>query len=229
VDLEVAGFYLRRCEIRRRGLERASYGFGVGAQRKRGGRFGFFGLIASVFVVYAVVAGLDPWALHIGERWTPLLYWTGTGKLVTKHGTYPLMVTLFPASHFSRLRLDGLRPTGGIHGKAWLCTSRGVTQSFDLNGTIYGKWRSTDGALMGFRLLERRTARDALVGDSYRGYFDLFGYWHGPQLTMDDRGEWSERLRSGLRVEQASVTLDWGDEADFNAACASMANPASGR
>ncbi|MGC1453390.1 MAG: hypothetical protein WA830_25435 [Candidatus Sulfotelmatobacter sp.] len=210
-------------------MERASYGLSVGVQRKRRGRFGVFGLIACLFAVYAVVVVLDPWAFHIGERWTPLLYWTGTGKLVTKHGTYPLMVTLFPASHFSRLRLDGLRPTGGIHGNALLCTSRGVTQYFDVSGTIYGGWRSTDGALMDFRLLERRTARDALIGDNKRGYFDLFGYWHGPQLRMDDRGEWSERLHSGLRVEQASVTLEWGGHADFNAACGTMTNPAPGR
>jgi hypothetical protein len=182
-----------------------------------------------LFAVYAVVVSLNPWAFHIGERWTPLLYWTGTGKLVTKRGTYPLIVTVFPASHFSRLHLDGLRPTGGIQGNALLCTSRGVTQSLDLSGTIYGGWRSTDGALMDFRLLERRTARDALVGSNNRGYFDLFGYWHGPQLRMDDRGDWSERFRSGLIVEHASVILEWGRKADFNAACASMISLAPGQ
>ena len=210
-------------------MEKATYSLSVGAQRKQRGRFGVFGLIACLFAVYAVVVVLDPWAFHIGERWTPLLYWTGTGKLVTKRGTYPLIVILFPASHFSRLHLDGLRPTGGIQGNALLCTSRGVTQYLDLSGTIYGGWRSTDGALMDFRLLERRTAHDALVGGNNRGYFDLFGYWHGPQLRMDDRGEWSERFRSGLRVEHASVTLEWGSKADFNAACASMTSLATGR
>jgi len=210
-------------------LERASYSLGVCAQRKHRGHFGVFGLIACLFAVYAVVVSLNPWAFHIGERWTPLLYWTGTGKLVTKRGTYPLIVTVFPASHFSRLHLDGLRPTGGIQGNALLCTSRGVTQSLDLSGTIYGGWRSTDSALMDFRLLERRTARDALVGSNNRGYFDLFGYWHGPQLRMDDREEWSERFRSGLRVEQASVILEWGRKADFNAACASMISLAPGQ
>jgi len=210
-------------------LERASYSLGVCAQSKHRGHFGVFGLIACLFAVYAVVVSLNPWAFHIGERWTPLLYWTGTGKLVTKRGTYPLIVTVFPASHFSRLHLDGLRPTGGIQGNALLCTSRGVTQSLDLSGTIYGGWRSTDSALMDFRLLERRTARDALVGSNNRGYFDLFGYWHGPQLRMDDREEWSERFRSGLRVEQASVILEWGRKADFNAACASMISLAPGQ
>ena len=210
-------------------MERASYSLSVGAHRKQRGRFGVFGLIACLFAVYAVIVVLDPWAFHIGERWTPLLYWTGTGKLVTKRGTYPMIVTLFPASHFSRLRLDGLRPTGGIQGNALLCTSRGVTQYLDLSGTIYRGWRSTDGALMDFRLLERRTAHDALAGGNNRGYFDLYGYWHGPQLRMDGRGEWSERFRSGLRVEHASVTLEWGSKADFNAACASMTSLATGR
>ncbi|HET9309372.1 MAG TPA: hypothetical protein VFO46_25380 [Candidatus Sulfotelmatobacter sp.] len=210
-------------------MERASHSLSAGTQRKQRGRFGVFGLILCLIAVYAVVVVLNPWAFHIGERWTPLLYWTGTGKLVTKSGTYPMMVTLFPASHFSRLHLDGLRPTGGIQGNALLCTSRGVTQYLDLSGTIYGGWRSTDGALMDFRLLERRTARDALVGTNDRGFFDLYGYWHGPQLRMDDRGEWSERFRSGLRVEHASMTLEWGRNADFNAACASMASLAPGR
>lgn len=204
-------------------MERTSYSISVGAQRKQRGRFGVFGLIACLFAVYAVVVVLNPWALHIGERWTPMLYWTGTGKLVTQRGTYPLMVTLFPASHFSHLHLDGLRPTGGIQGNALLCTSRGVTQYLELSGTIYGGWRSTDGALMDLRLLERRTAHDALSGGRDRGYFDLFGYWHGPQLRMDDRGESSDRFRSGLKVDHASVILEWGRQADFNAACASMA------
>ena len=210
-------------------MQKAIYSLSVGTQRKQRGRFGFLVLIACLFAVYAVVVALAPWAFHIGERSTPLLYWTGTGKLVTKGGTYPLMVTLFPASHFSHLHLDGLRPTGGVQGNALLCTSRGVTQYLDLSGTIYGGWRSTDGALMDFRLLERRTAHDALVGSQDRGYFDLFGYWHGPQLRMDDRGEWSKLFRSGVRVEHASVTLEWGRKADFDAECASMTSPVPGR
>src|SRR5947208_2756020 len=81
----------------------ASYGLGVPARRKPRRRFAL-GLVALLLVVYAVVVLLDPWALHIGERWTPLLYWTGTGKLVTKSGTYPVIITLFPSSHSSRLR-----------------------------------------------------------------------------------------------------------------------------
>ena len=43
-------------------------------------------LIICGAVVYAVVAITSPWAFHIGGRWTPLLYWSGRGKLVTKNG-----------------------------------------------------------------------------------------------------------------------------------------------
>lgn len=206
-----------------------SYGSGVGPNTKRRGRFGMFGLFVCLLVVYAVIVLLEPWAFHMGEQWTPWLFWTGTGTLVTKSGSYPLFVTLFPSRHSSRLHLDGLRPTGGIGGNGLLCTSPGVTQTLDLSGVIYGKWWGTDGALMNFRLLEHRTGRDAIVGVNNRGYFNLFGYWHGPQLSMDDRGEWSAPFRSGLRVEHASVTLGSGSKADFNAACASMSNPTPAR
>ncbi len=202
-----------------------SYGSGIGPNTKRRGRFGMFGLFVCLLVVYAVLALLEPWAFHIGGRWTPWLFWTGTGRLVTKNGSYPLFVTLFPSRHSSRLHLDGLRPTGGIWGNGLICTSPGVTETLDVSGAIYGKWWSTDGALMNIRLLEHRTGRDTIVGVNNRGYFNLLGYWSGPQLSMNDRGEWSAPFRSGLRIEHASVTFGPGSKADFNAACASMNSP----
>lgn len=191
--------------------------------RRRG--FGFLGLFACIALLYAVFALISPWAFHIGGRWTPLLYWTGSGRLVTKGGTYPLYIMIYPSSRGgSTLRLDGLRPAGGLHGSGWLCTARGVTVPLDLTGTIYGGWRSTDGSLMEFRLLERNSASQQLIGSGYRGYFDLFGYWHGPELTMNDRGEWSSKFRSGLKIEHASVTLTSSSWSDFQAACRSATN-----
>ena len=167
-------------------------------------------------LLLAMMAITAPWAFHIGGRWTPLLTWTGSGNLVTKHGTYPLYVSINPSSHFSRLHSDGLRPTGGVKGSGWLCTSPGVTQYLDLTGTIYGGWQSTEGSLMGVRMLEHRVFN---TGQS-RGYFDLYGYWHGPQLTMSDRGHPSPAFRSGLKIENASVTFNWGSYSDFKAECA---------
>jgi hypothetical protein len=90
-----------------------------------------------------------------------------------------------------------------------------------LYGTTYGAWRSADDTLMEFRLLER-IKNFLTIQDG--GYFDLFGYWHGPQLVMDDRSEWSAPFRSGLKIKHASVTLRPGSKSEFNAACAATSN-----
>lgn len=181
----------------------------------------FFLLLVLGAGLYAVVVALNPWSLHIGGRWTPLLTWQGSGKLLTKDGIeYPLFVQFYPSSHFSRLHSDGQRPTGGLQGSAWLCTSRSVTQRLDLSGTIYGGWRSTEGSLMAFRLLEPKIID---VGQR-QGFFDLAGRWHGPELVMDDRAGTGSPFRSGLRIERASVALEWGSYSDFKAVCASTTN-----
>ena len=176
----------------------------------------------SLFAILILGGGLvlvaGPWIFHIGGQWTPLLTWNGSGKLVSKGGEYPLWVTFHPSSHFSQLHLDGLRPTGGLNGMGWLCTSRGVMVRLDLSGTIYNAWRTTDGSLVRFRLLEYR-AFDAAKG---RGFFDLTGRWQGPQLVMDDRHDPGESFRSGLKIEHASVSLDPGSYSDFKATCAAM-------
>jgi hypothetical protein len=193
----------------------------MSVRRRHGCLATLFGLLVlCVVAVYGVAALTSPWAFHIGGRWTPLLYWSGSGKLVTKGGTYPLYVSFFPSSHFSRLHLDGLRPTGGVKGSGWLCTSPGVIQRLELSGTIFGGWSSTEGSLMEFRLLERKVFD---VGQR-RGFFDLYGRWHGPELVMEDRGEPGSPFRSGLKLEHASVTLDWDRYSDFEAVCASATN-----
>jgi len=191
------------------------------ARRRHGCLTTLFGiLVLCLAAVYGVAALTNPWAFHIGGRWTPLLSWSGSGKLVTKGGTYPLYVSFFPSSHSSQLHLDGLRPTGGVQGSGWLCTSPGAIQRLELSGTIFGGWRSTEGSLMEFRLLERKIFD---VGQR-QGFFDLYGRWHGPELVMEDRSEPGSQFRSGLKIEHASVTLDWGHYSDFEAMCASAAN-----
>jgi hypothetical protein len=188
-------------------------------------RHGWATLFLLLAGFYAVVVLLDPWAVHWGGRWTPLLYWQGTGTLVTKTGQYPLYVSFYPSSHFSRLHMDGLRPIGGVQGTGQLCTSRGEQQQLKLGGTIYGNWRSDEGNLITFRLLEPKLID---VGQG-QGFFDLAGKWHGPRLVMDDRGAYAEKFRSGLKIDYASVNLDWGTYADFKTACASSQNPPLGK
>jgi len=165
---------------------------------QRGGCLGsLFKLFAlCVFLLYGVAGLTSPWAFHIGGRWTPLLYWSGYGTLTTKERTYPLYVFLYPSPSFSRLHLDGLRPTGGLQGTASLCTSSAVVETLKLSGTIFGGWRSTDEALIEFRLLDFLIVN---VGQK-QGYFDLYGRWHGSELVMDDRGRSSGTFRAGFKI-----------------------------
>ncbi|HET9803703.1 MAG TPA: hypothetical protein VFP96_10730 [Candidatus Acidoferrum sp.] len=172
-------------------------------------------------VLYGVVAITSPWAFHIGGRPTPLLYWSGSGNLVTKTGTYPLYVTLYPGSHFSRLRLDGLRPSGGVQGTARLCVSPGNTQSLKLSGTIYNGWSSTADAVIEFRSLEYKYID---VGQR-QGYFELYGRFRGSDLVMDDRNSVNGKFRSGLLIEHASITFTPASYPDFKAACANSNTP----
>ena len=53
------------------------------------------------------------------------------------------------------------------------------------------------------------------------GSFDLVGKLRGPELVMDDRGNWSTSFRSGLRIERASVTLQWSPYWSCKTACQS--------
>jgi len=179
----------------------------------------FLALLFAILIVLAIPLAV-PWAFHMGERWTPLLTWSGSGTLLTKNGPHPLFVSFYPSPHFSRLRLDGLQPTGGLQGSGCICLAPGSFQSLKLSGTIYGAWASTEGSLMEFRLLER-TIVD--VGQARAGYFDLYGRWAGPDLVMDDRGRSSRAFRSGLRAERASVTLHWNSAWTCRTVCADPA------
>ncbi len=194
--------------------------------RQRGCLTTLLGLaVLCIAVVYGVAIVTSPWAFHIGGRATPFLYWSGSGTLHAAGGTYPLYVLFFPSSHSSRLRLDGISPSGGLQGSGYLCTSRGTLERLDLSGTIYGGWRTTENSLMEFRLLQRRRAID--TGGPRRGYFDLYGRWRGPELVMDDRGRIGGTFQNGARMDHASVTFDWGSYSDFKKACADMADPAT--
>lgn len=184
-----------------------------------------FVLLVGALIPLAVGV-MIPWALHIGGRWTPLLTWWGSGTLTCKGGEYPFFIMLYPSSHFSRLHLNGRRPTGGVQGSACLCTSQGVGQYLKLSGTIYGSWSSTENSLMQVRLLEP-TIVD--VGQTRGGYFDLTGEWRGSELMLHAAGSWSRPFRSGLRIERASVILKWDPYWTCKSACASAMNRPSGR
>ncbi len=181
------------------------------------------GILLGALILLGILA-VVPWAFHIGGRWTPLLTWWGAGKLVTRSGAeLPLFVTIYPSSHFSRLALQGRRPTGGVQGSACLCTAPGTAQYLKLSGTLYDGWWSTEGSLIEFRLLEQ-TIID--VGQTRAGYFDLMGQWRGQDLVMSASGS-PRPLRSGTRVEPASVTFHWHPYWSCHSVCTSAVNKSS--
>ena len=182
-------------------------------------------LVVGGAVFYGVVVALNPWALHIGGQPTPLLYWTGMGTLTAKDGkTYPLYVFFYPGGPASHLRLDGLRPNSGLRGTAELCSAPGTTELLKLSGTMYGGYRSTEGSLMGFRLLEWR--KSFQINPQYRGFFDLAGRWRGAELVMDRPGEQGIAFQSGMFIDHATVTLHAASRGEFEAACRAMGSAA---
>jgi len=183
---------------------------------------------AAVLFVWAVTVALNPWALHIGGRSTPLLYWHGAGSVLSKDGkTYPLYVMFFPGrprgmrgSH----RHEGKNVSASLSGTGWLCLAPGKTEKMKLSGTMYGGYASANHSLFYFRLLEWR--KPFSINPPHRGFFDLEGQFQGPDLVMNRPNEQGIPFQSGLFIDHAAVTLQWGSYEEFAAACRGAAGPA---
>ncbi len=177
--------------------------------------------LAGLAFTWLVIVVLNPWALHIGGRSTPLLYWQGTGTVLSKDGkTYPLYLWIWPGrprGFSGGGRREGKRVMAAISGNGWLCIAPGTMERMELSGTMYGGYTSTADGLMDFRLLERRAA--FALNYQNRGFFDLAGDWHGPDLVMDRPNEQGVRLKSGPFIDHATATLHWASYAEFEAAC----------
>jgi hypothetical protein len=186
----------------------------------------FGGLVFAFVVMFLVTALLAPWAFRIGGRWTPAM-WQGVGILRTESGdAYPLYIYFFPKFRgMSRLRLNGQRPTNALGGAGWLCSAQGVTQRMDLSGDIYGTYLNTDGNQTGFRLLDARHA--FRINPQNRRYFGLHGRWNGPELVMQDDGDWERTFHPGPHdsKKRANVTFTWASYSDFKKLCAATAIP----
>ena len=183
--------------------------------------------LGAVAFTYVVIVALNPWALHIGGQSTPLLYWHGSGTLTSKDGkTYPLYVSFWPGRpqgfHGGGSR-EGKIVSAHLSGTGWLCTAPGALERMNLSGTMYGGYTSSGESLFDFRLLEWR--KPFSINPQHRGFFDLAGTWHGPDLVMDRPGEQGIRLQSGPLIDNATVTLRWASFEEFEAACRGIGNP----
>ena len=178
-------------------------------------------LLAGTAFVWVVTVALNPWALHIGGRSTPLLYWHGMGTVVSKDGkTHPLYVGFTPGrpqGFHGGGRREGKIVSAHLDGRGWLCLSPGTIERMDLSGTMYGGYASSDDSLMDFRLLEHR--KPFAINPQRRGFFDLAGKWNGPDLVMNRPNEQGIPFNSGLFIDNATVTLRWASYEEFEAAC----------
>ena len=170
---------------------------------------------------WVLIVLLNPWALHIGGRSTPLLYWHGTGTVTSKDGkTYPLYVSFWPGrpqEFHGGGRRDGKIVSAHLSGTGWLCIAPGTVERMQLSGTMYGGYTSDRDSLLDFRLLEWR--KTFSINYQSRGFFDVAGMWHGPDLVLDRPNEQGIRLKSGPFIDNATVTLRWASYEEFEASC----------
>ena len=178
-------------------------------------------LLAGAAFVWVVTVALNPWALHIGGRSTPLLYWHGLGTVVSKDGkTHPVYVGFSPGrpqGFHGGGRREGKIVSAHLIGTGWLCVAPGSVERMQLSGTMYGGYTSDSDSLLDFRLLEWRRA--FAINYQHRGFFDVAGTWHGQELVMDRPNEQGIPFKSGLFIDNATVTLHWASYEEFEAAC----------
>ncbi|HEX4284729.1 MAG TPA: hypothetical protein VHZ28_06520 [Terracidiphilus sp.] len=177
--------------------------------------------LAALVLVWLFTVALNPWALHMGGRSTPLLYWHGMGILRAKDGReYPFYVTFYPGKpqgFHGGGRREGKIVAAHLGGAAWLCLEPGSIERMDLTGTMYGGYASDAQSLLDFRVIEWR--KPFSTNSPNRGFFDMAGTWHNGQLVMDRPGEQGIRLKTGPFIDNATVTLQWASYEQFKWAC----------
>jgi len=181
---------------------------------------GALALAVGCMIVWVLMAPINPWALHIGGRSTPLLYWHGVGTVRSKDGkAYPVYVTFFPGRPQRHLigRREGKRWAADLTGAGWLCVAPGNQQRMKLSGTMYGDNGNAAEDLFEFRVLE--WSNPLFFNSIGRGFFDLAGQWHGDDLVMDRPNEQGIRLKSGILIDGATAMLHWGNKGEFDGAC----------
>ncbi len=174
----------------------------------------------AVAAIYLFTIALNPWALHIGHRFTPLLWWHGSGTVVAKGNPYPIYISFLPGrprGFRGGGRREGKIIAANLQGNAWLCTAPGQIRRLNLSGEVYGGYASSDNSLFSFRLLDWRRPFTLTVPS--RGFFDLSGTFHGEDLVMDRPNGQGVPFDKTLFIHNATATFHWSTYDDFASAC----------
>ena len=177
--------------------------------------------VVAVALMWGLFVLLHPWALHIGGRSTPLLYWHGAGMVHAEGGkSLPLYISFWPGRPQGVSgggQRDGKTVSSRLTGTGWLCTAPGTVVRMDVRGTMFGGYTSDSNSLLTFRLLEWR--RPFSINPPRRGFFDLAGMWNGQELMMNRPNEQGIPFNSGLFIHHAVVTFRWAGYSEFEASC----------
>jgi hypothetical protein len=182
-----------------------------------------------VLVVIAIYIVPNPWALHIGGRFTPLETWQGYGTVQASNGGhYVLYLNLRGGvannGEGGHLSCSG-RGCDSLFGTGKLCTESGQTYTFEVNGAVHSWW-STDGAVTSVDLTNSPPLPDGWV-------VALHGAWHGPALQLSSPdNSFTEvftphgairSVTSTADAGTAQTTVRYGTDGDFTAACRRLA------
>jgi len=172
--------------------------------------------------IYAFTIALNPWALHIGGRSTPLLWWHGAGKVLSKDGkSYAVYISFLPGrpqGFHGGGRREGKTVSAHLQGDAWLCTAPHQLRRLKLSGTMYGGYTSSDNSVFDFRLIDY--TKSFSMRRPNRGFFDLAGTFHGQQLVLDLPNEQGIPFDRSLFIDNATGKFDWSTFDDFKSTCA---------
>ena len=189
--------------------------------RRRG--CGCLGTVSgAILFVFALTVLLNPWALHIGGRWTPAMTWHGVGKLQSTSGAKYLL--FLEVNVYMRSRRHST--TGGsdnLSGTAELCTAQGEIYPLTVRGYIKQVWLDVDRKPVTFYFQSAKGAQPKLN-------FELLGSWQGQQLVLEDKGNMAmsfapDGSAKGYLIgqnspkENTSGTLHYATEDEFGAAC----------
>jgi hypothetical protein len=186
-------------------------------------------LLITAVAIAAVYVLPTPWALHIGQQFTPTEFWSGFGPVQASNGgRYVLFVQFHGGlawSGSSRGSCSG-RGCDTMFGTAKLCTESGNVHAFTLRGNVHGWW-TTDNA---------RTSIDLTRGTPEQlpqGWVvALHGVWNGPTLSLESPdNSFTEvftpagairHVTSTADAGTARVVLRFGSEADFDETCRTL-------
>jgi hypothetical protein len=198
-------------------------------RRHKLGCLGF--LVVVAVALFVVFVGLNPWALHMGNRLTLTETWQGYGTVQASNGGRYVLYLNLTGGYENAGSGDHLSCSGvgggcdSLKGDARLCTKSGHTYTFELTGAVHAWW-STDGAATKVDLTNSPPLPDGWV-------VAFHGKWEGPDLALSSPdNSFTEVFTPAGVIRSATSTADagtattvikYGGSDGFIAACHALA------